>query len=215
VKRRDVLLGSVATAFAATWSRVAGAVAIVRPAPSPVPPRYFSAGDHMDRMLRDFHRRLIDQGEFDKAFGRAIEILGASNRGETDEIDASGRMLAVHSEALRHPPEPREMPPLPDDQVGVAEAVALLRRVISGEVRIRLARPWREVIHTLGQFEIDGWKLIAFKRSHGVKYLDSAVAPDGRTGTYDSWEAREGNPVHLLADDEQDRLDDIIEGIKA
>jgi hypothetical protein len=56
-----------------------------------------------------------------------------------------------------------------------------------------------------------GWQLTAFKRSYGIKYLDCAVAPDDRVGSYDSWSAREGNPVHLLTDDEQDRLDDIIE----
>jgi hypothetical protein len=40
------------------------------------------------------------------------------------------------------------------------------------------------------------------------------VAPDGRIGTYDSWSAQEGNPVHHLTDDEQDKLDDLIEGIE-
>jgi hypothetical protein len=71
------------------------------------------------------------------------------------------------------------------------------------------------VVHTLGEFRIDGWRLTAFKRSRGIKYLDRAVATDGRVGTYDSWSAREGNPVHLLTDDEQDALDDLIEGIQA
>jgi len=41
------------------------------------------------------------------------------------------------------------------------------------------------------------------------------VAPDDRIGTYDSWSAREGNPVHLLTDDEQNALDDLIEGVAA
>lgn len=77
-----------------------------------------------------------------------------------------------------------------------------------------LPQQWATVLHCYGQFAIDGWKLTAFKRSYGIKYLDQAVAPDGRGGTYDSWDAREGNPVHLLSDDEQDRLDALIEGIE-
>jgi hypothetical protein len=88
----------------------------------------------------------------------------------------------------------------------------------SGGVRASCASP-RSILfcgrYPLGHFEIDGWEPRAFKRSYGIKYLDLAVAPDGRVGTYDSWSAREGNPVHLLSDDDQDRLDDIIEGIDA
>jgi hypothetical protein len=122
-------------------------------------------------------------------------------------------MRAVHSEALRHPPSPREIPLLPPDEVGVAEAMALLRRAISGESLIEIERPWPTLFHCYGNFEIDGWRLTAFKRNRGIKYR--AVAPDGRSGTYDSWSAREGNPVHHLTDDEQNRLDDIIEGIDA
>jgi hypothetical protein len=215
LKRRDLMLGSVASAIATAWSRLAGAVAIVRQATPPTPSRYFGAGDHLDRMFRDFHRRLIDQSEFDNAFGRAIEILGANNRGEINDIEASARMLDVHSRALRHRPPAREIPPLPLDQVGVDEATALLRRAISGESRIRLEQPWREVVHTLGRFEIDDWKLTAFRRNYGIKYLDRAVASDGRVGSYDSWDAREGNPVALLTDDEQDALNNLIEGTDA
>jgi hypothetical protein len=212
MKRRDLLLGSVAAALTAAWSRVSGAVAIVRHAAPLTPSRYFGAGDHLDRMFRDRKRRLIDDEAFNTAFDAAIKVLRASNDGEISDIDASARMLAVHSRALRHRPPVREIPPLPSDQVGVAEVMALLRRAISGESRIEIERPWREVFHSLGKFEIDGWKLLAFKRNRGIKYMDRAVAPDGRMGTYDSWTAREGNPVHLLTDDEQDMLDDLIEG---
>jgi hypothetical protein len=197
MRRRDLLLGSVATALAAAWSRVAGAVAIVPPTPPPVPrrSRYFGAGDHLDRIFRDRHRRLIDDDAFDSSFSRAIEILRASNRGEIDDIEASVRTLAVHSESLRHRPPEREIPPMPSDQVGVHEVMALLRRAICSESRIELEQSWRDVVHTLGRFEIDGWKLLGFRRNYGFKYLERAVAPDGRVGSYDSWSAREGNAV--------------------
>src|ERR1700726_2999275 len=89
------------TALAAVWSRLAGAVAIVRQAaPTPTPSRYFCACDHLDRRLRDRSRRLIDDDAFDTAFNQAIEILRASNNRRIDDAEAAGRMLAVHSRAL-------------------------------------------------------------------------------------------------------------------
>jgi hypothetical protein len=172
-------------------------------------------GRSLDKILRDRHRRLMDDEAFDTAFDRALNILRASNRGQIDSAEAARRMLVVRWGALQHPAARREIPPIPADEVGVAEAMALLRRAISGESRIEIERPWPTLFRCHGNFEIDGWKLTSFKRNRGIKYLDRAVAPDGRIGIYDSWEAREGNPVHLLADNEQDRLDDIIEGIKA
>jgi hypothetical protein len=54
----DLLLGSVASAIVSAWSRVAGALAIVRQAMPPVPPsRYHSAGDHLDRITGTFNER--------------------------------------------------------------------------------------------------------------------------------------------------------------
>ena len=52
----------------------------------------------------------------------------------------------------------------------------------------------------------------AFKRNSGMKYVQEARAPDGRTGDYESFAAREGNPYSLLEDDEQDAISRILEG---
>ncbi|MBN9007153.1 MAG: hypothetical protein J0H40_17280 [Rhizobiales bacterium] len=203
------------TALTAAWSRVARAAGIARvPAepPAPIPPRYLTAGDHVDRMWRDVYRRKIDGDHFLRAvFNNYIEELRKLNRGEVDEATAAARMLALHSEALCHPPSPREIPPLPADEVGVDEVMALLRRAIAGEVRIVVAQPWSDVCHTHGDLSIYGWRLTGFRRNYGIKYIESATSPDSRRGTRESWSAREGNPVYLLADDEQDALDDLIE----
>ena len=60
-------------------------------------------GDQLDRMWRDMHRRSIDPDYFvNHAFGRALAILGKSNRGEMTSEEAAEQMLAVHSEALLH-----------------------------------------------------------------------------------------------------------------
>lgn len=214
MKRRDLLIGSMTAAIAGTWSRVAGAVRIARPPSAPlIPSQFLSAGDHLDRIWRDMRRRLIDEVTFHDSFKHGIEVLGQSNRREIDDITAANRMLDIHFEALMHPEPSREIPPLPADQVGVGEVMTRLRCVLAGDARIKLDHPWREIHHTYGEFEIDGWRIIAYRRSFGIKYIDSATAPDGRWGNFDSWEAREGNPVTLLTDDEQDALDELIEGI--
>lgn len=44
-----------------------------------------------------------------------------------------------------------------------------------------------------------------------MKYVQSVRASDGRTDDYDYFEEREGNPFHLLADDEQDAICDVLE----
>ncbi|MBN9007558.1 MAG: hypothetical protein J0H40_19345 [Rhizobiales bacterium] len=217
MRRRDLLRGVSMTALTAVWSRVARAAGIARvPAkpPAPIPPRYFTAGDHIDRMWRDVYRRKIDSGHFMRTvFNSYLKELRKLNRGEVDEVSAAARMLALHSEALRYPAPPREISPLPADQVGVAEVMALLRRAIAGEVRIVVAQPWSDVCHTHGDFSIDGWRLTGFRRNYGIKYIESATSPDGRRGSHDSWSAREGNPVALLTDDEQDALDDLLEKV--
>lgn len=89
--------------------------------------------------------------------------------------------------------------------------MALLRRAIAGEVRVVVMRPWKDVWHTNGDFSIDGWQLSGFKRSYGIKSVVEAISPDGRRGTHESWAAREGNPIHLLENDEQDDLSKLME----
>jgi hypothetical protein len=100
--------------------------------------------------------------------------------------------------------------------VAVGEVVAVLRRILSGDAVPKLVSPksgWKHLIHSIGEFAVDGWTIHAFKRNEGVKYVDKAVAPDGRTGNFDLFSSREGEPIDLLEDDEQDRLDAIIEAL--
>jgi len=163
-------------------------------------------------MWRDVYRQTIDVDFFTQnVFKRSTDILRLKNNGEIDELTASARMLALHSEALGRPPPAREIPPLPTGEVGVDEVMTLLRRAIAGEARILVRQQWKDVWHTEGEFEIDGWRLSGFKRIYGIKSMIEATAPDGRRGTHESWNAREGNPIHLLSDDEQDALNDLME----
>jgi len=44
-----------------------------------------------------------------------------------------------------------------------------------------------------------------------MKYVQGARSPDGRTGDYETFAAREGNPFSLLEDEEQDAICEILE----
>jgi hypothetical protein len=140
--RRAVFLGTLTTAISSAWSRTLGARISRPPTPAPIPPaRHYGAGDHLDRIYRDLYRRLIDPAHFDRAFTEAISILRRSSCGELAQEEAAAYMLAVHSEALRRRPPDREIPQIPADQVGVHEAMAVLRRVITGESIIHTELP--------------------------------------------------------------------------
>lgn len=206
--RRDFLFGVSTAALTAAWSRAAGSVGMVaKPAtasPWPKSSRYLWAGERLDYMWRDIYRRRIDASWFMEAtFKRCAETTRALGAGEIDEITAAARMLALHSEALRHRPEPREIPPLPANEVGVDEVMALLRRAIAGEVDVVVD----------GDIVIDGWRLVGFKSGYGIRSIIEATAPDGRRGRHENWATREGNPAHLLENDEQDALSKLMEGL--
>jgi len=115
--RRDFMRGVSTAALTAAWSRAAGAGGIVaKPAaasPWPNSSRHLWAGERFEQMWRDVYRLKIDAAWFmEDVFKRCTQVMKEARLGEIDEITAAARMLALHSEALRHPPEPREIPPL-------------------------------------------------------------------------------------------------------
>jgi hypothetical protein len=58
---------------------------------------------------------------------------------------------------------------------------------------------------------IDGYELVIFNDCNQVDYVDSALAPDGRRGDFDDrWNVGE-EPVDLLTDEEQTRLEALME----
>jgi hypothetical protein len=96
--------------------------------------------------------------------------------------------------------------------------IAVLRRIAAGTTRPRIVFPadgWQSLWHNIGEFEVEGWVIEAFKRNHGTKYVQSVRAPDGRTVDYRYFEEREGNPFQLLENDEQDAICDVLENLQA
>ncbi|MDH2386407.1 hypothetical protein [Bradyrhizobium sp. CER78] len=172
--------------------------------------------DAIDRLWRDWRRRRIA----DDAFHDSLDALSELHRRVWYEAEGQGPLLPEIAEILakarRHPPAARQFPPLPPGQVDVAEVVDILRRIASGSARPEVVSPkdgWKLLYHGIGEFTVDGWSIQSFKRNFGMKYVQEARAPDGRTGDYPSFAAREGNPFSLLEDDEQDAICEILEGL--
>ncbi len=107
-------------------------------------------------------------------------------------------------------PEPRHLP---------AEAVAaVLHLVLAGQATLSLlddvdfeTRYCNEVL-----FAVDApdgrWLIQIFNDCAEVDYVDRALAPDGRSGDFDSWCAEPGDlwPLQLLTDEEESRLEEMI-----
>ena len=169
-----------------------------------------------DKLYRDWHRRRIDDDAFRAALDRFHELHDRVWNRFEEWRPLMPELNAILEEARRHPAPQLELPPLPKGAVAVGEVVAVLRRILSGDAVPRLVSPksgWKHLFHSIGEFAVDGWTIHAFKRNEGVKYVDKAIAPDGRTGNFDFFASREGGPIDLLEDDEQDRLDVIIEAL--
>ncbi len=169
-----------------------------------------------DRLSRDWHRRRIDDDAFHTAMDRFHELHDRVWNRFEEWRPLMPDLDAILAEARSHPTPQKELPPLPKGAVAVDEVVAVLRRILSGGAVPRLVSPksgWKHLFHSIGEFTADGWTIHAFKRNEGVKYVDKAVSPDGRTGNFDFFASREGGPIDLLEDDEQDRLDAIMEGL--
>lgn len=74
--------------------------------------------------------------------------------------------------------------------IATEEIVDLLRRVGNGEVVPRLANPertWRDTYCGEVDFLVDGWQVAVFNDCDDFDYIDSAIAPDGRTGKFEDW----------------------------
>lgn len=135
----------------------------------------------------------------------------------TSEIEAE--IAAVMPMVLAMPrPTPRALPPLPKTQIAVDEVVVLFRRLLTGEAEARMLAPparWSDIWHAAGEIRIDGWTLRLATRNGGISYTAGATAPDGRSSDHEDFEAREGDPYALLADDEQERLDALFDRLEA
>ena len=180
----------------------------------PVPMAWIDAAYAVrDGIWREFQRGRVDR----VAFMAALDAL----RDLHEKVWTDGRDIEpllpqlneIAAEARRHPAPPKDLPPLNPNAVGVGEVMALLRKIAAGEHPVVMPEGsrWKDVQHGVGTFQVDGWTIKAFRRSTGMKYVQQATAPDGRTSSYDDFEKREGDPYCLLEDAEQDAVDRLLD----
>ena len=92
------------------------------------------------------------------------------------------------------------------------EIAELFRRALRGEVKIfTVGASWTDIHASNVEVRIDGYKLVIFNDCNQVDYVDHAIAPDGREADFDDWWFVNNEPVDLLTDDEQTRLETLME----
>ncbi len=93
-----------------------------------------------------------------------------------------------------------------------AEIAELFRSALRGETKIfTVGGSWTEIYAANVEVRIDGYKLAIFNDCNQVDYVDSATAPDGRIADFDDWMIGNDEPIDLLTDEEQDRLEALME----
>lgn len=62
-----------------------------------------------------------------------------------------------------------------------------IRRALRGEIEVRLVNPawtWEAVFAGDVEFLFGDWRITIFNDCDSLDYVDNAIAPDGRIGTY-------------------------------
>jgi hypothetical protein len=98
--------------------------------------------------------------------------------------------------------------PTPVATIPAQEIADLLRRVVVGTATMyAVGSLWDQAYCGNVEFEIDGYRIIAFNDCIEFDYVDHAIAPDGRECGYPGWDAEGCNPVDLLNEAELDQLE--------
>ena len=89
--------------------------------------------------------------------------------------------------------------------IPASEVAEVLRRIARGDVQVRLqagTESWYETLTGNVFFDADGWRIVIFNDCGFVDYVDSVVAPDGRTAKYEDWaqdkSAKCLNPISMM-----------------
>lgn len=61
--------------------------------------------------------------------------------------------------------------------------------------------------------EIDGWRQALFNDSDCLDYCEECRAPDGRTGSLETWQRYGTDPVDLLSGWEREQLERLLNAL--
>ncbi|POM15763.1 Uncharacterised protein [Burkholderia cepacia] len=102
-------------------------------------------------------------------------------------------------------------------KIAANEVVSVLLKAIVGLVEVSLLseKSWRETWAGNVEYEIGLWRVTFFCDAGELDYVDSAIAPDGRTVEYEEWfDPKDGSgadPIELLSDEGRRSLLSILE----
>lgn len=96
-------------------------------------------------------------------------------------------------------------------EVPGSEIAELLRKVLRGDEKaLAVGSSWGDVYAGEVRFRIGDYELLIFNDCNELDYVDSVKAPDGRVGDFDDWWESGTEPVQLLDEKEQRRLQDLL-----
>ena len=92
------------------------------------------------------------------------------------------------------------------------EIAELFRKAIRREVKIvAVGESWNHVYAGDVRFRVGDYTVVIFNDCNELDYVDSAIAPDGRVGDFDSWWDTKTEPVKLLTPLEYQQLENLLE----
>ena len=96
-----------------------------------------------------------------------------------------------------------------------------LRHIIKEEIQFFLVdsrNTWEDRYCGDIEFSVQGWRITFFNDCDELDYVDSVVAPDGRTGEFSEWsdQVEDGcnNPLDLLTREEHAKLEELLKKAK-
>jgi hypothetical protein len=99
------------------------------------------------------------------------------------------------------------------------EVAEVFRQSLRGEIAVKLIgdTSWRGMGSGNVEYSFGAWRITLFNDAMDLDYVDSVVAPDGRTAEYEDWFKPDhigADPVDLLTNAERNALESLIEGLE-
>ena len=92
------------------------------------------------------------------------------------------------------------------------EIADIFRKAIRKETEVvAVGYSWNDAFAGNAHIRIDGYDLLIFNDCLELDYVDTATAPDGRTGDFDKWFDDGDEPVSLINQEEVARMERILE----
>lgn len=97
------------------------------------------------------------------------------------------------------------------------EVCSVLRKAIAGQLVVELGIPsvtWDQVYSGIVPFRFEGWQISFFNDCDELDYCEAAIAPDGRSGAFLTWDSASEEPVSLLSDSERQALEHMLKAVR-